>query len=74
MFRDAKRGLTNVKQRNEEKRQFRGLNLLAERAVNSNEVCGCRMYVEVDNAPAQARYLRRGFVETGYKIYEDLFA
>ena len=44
-----------------------------ERAVNSKGVCGCRLYVEKDNAAAQAVYGRQGFVETNYKVFEDLF-
>ena len=44
-----------------------------ERAVNSEGVCGCRLYVEKDNTTAQAVYARRGLVETNYKVFEDLF-
>ena len=44
-----------------------------ERAVNSAGVCGCRLYVERDNTSAQAVYARRGFKETNYKLFEDLF-
>jgi ribosomal protein S18 acetylase RimI-like enzyme len=44
-----------------------------KRAVNTARVCGCRLYVERDNAAAQATYARLGFVETNYKVFEELF-
>ncbi len=44
-----------------------------ERAVNTKGVCGCRLYVEKDNAAAQAVYGRQGFTETHYKVFENLF-
>ncbi|MFZ5830257.1 MAG: GNAT family N-acetyltransferase [Planctomycetota bacterium] len=43
------------------------------RAKNSENVCGCRLYVERDNTPAQATYMRMGFCETGYKVLEEVF-
>jgi len=43
------------------------------RAVHASGVCGCRLYVERDNTSAQAVYARRGFQETDYKMFEDLF-
>lgn len=43
------------------------------RAVNAGGVCGCRLYVEKHNAAAQEVYGRQGFIETHYKMLEDLF-
>ena len=45
-----------------------------ERAENSNEVCGVRLYVEKGNRTAQTVYTRRGLTETHYKIFEDIFS
>lgn len=42
-------------------------------AVDADRVCGCRLYVEKDNETAQAVYLRRGFHETHYRLFEDTF-
>lgn len=44
-----------------------------KRAGNTSRVCGCRLYVERDNAAAQTTYARLGFVETNYKVFEELF-
>ncbi|MDA7881196.1 GNAT family N-acetyltransferase [Akkermansiaceae bacterium] len=44
------------------------------RAVSTTGVCGCRLYVEKDNAGAQAVYLRLGLKETDYRLYEDSFS
>jgi GNAT superfamily N-acetyltransferase len=44
-----------------------------EMAREEKGVCGCRLYVEKDNAAAQAVYLRRGFQETHYRLFEDCF-
>jgi len=44
-----------------------------ERAQNADDVCGCRLYVDKDNTTAQEVYSRRGFQETSYKLFEDLF-
>jgi ribosomal protein S18 acetylase RimI-like enzyme len=44
-----------------------------QRAQNTSRVCGCRLYVERDNAAAQATYVRLGFAETNYKVLEELF-
>ena len=44
-----------------------------QRAGNTSRVCGCRLCVEQDNAAAQATYARLGFVETNYKMFEELF-
>lgn len=43
------------------------------RAINTPHVCGCRLYVEQDNAGAQATYVQLGFAETHYKVYEEIF-
>ena len=42
-------------------------------AMAADGVCGCRLYVEKDNETAQAVYLRRGFHETHYRLFEDSF-
>ena len=42
-------------------------------AMETERVCGCRLYVEKDNETAQAVYLRRGFQETPYRLFEDHF-
>ncbi|MCD6365770.1 MAG: GNAT family N-acetyltransferase [Planctomycetes bacterium] len=44
------------------------------RAMNTPRVCGCRLYVEWDNAAAQATYERLGLMETKYKMFEELFS
>ena len=44
-----------------------------ERAGRSPQVCGCRLYVERDNAAAQATYTRLGMTETHYKLFEAPF-
>jgi ribosomal protein S18 acetylase RimI-like enzyme len=44
-----------------------------QRAKNTEKVCGCRLYVERDNTAAQATYAQLGFVETNYKVFEELF-
>jgi len=41
-------------------------------ADNTPRVCGCRLYVERDNAAAQATYARLGLAETNYKVFEEL--
>ncbi len=43
------------------------------RAKKDESVCGCRLYVETENQPAQQVYLKHGFVETGYLLFEDVF-
>jgi ribosomal protein S18 acetylase RimI-like enzyme len=43
------------------------------RAKRSPRVCGCRLYVERDNAAAQATYARLGLAETRYRVYETGF-
>lgn len=44
-----------------------------ERAMKTEDVCGCRLYVERDNSSAQAVYVQRGFQETPYRLFEDGF-
>ena len=43
------------------------------RAKEDESVCGCRLYVETENQSAQQVYLKYGFVETGYLLFEDVF-
>tara|TARA_B110000881_G_C18585063_1_gene524232 strand:+ start:113 stop:574 length:462 start_codon:yes stop_codon:yes gene_type:complete len=53
---------------------FRGLYEEArKRAMEADGVCGCRLYVEKENEVAQAVYVRRGFHETPYRLFEDGF-
>ncbi|MCF7957092.1 MAG: GNAT family N-acetyltransferase [Phycisphaerae bacterium] len=47
---------------------------VTQRAKNTAKVCGCRLYVEQDNAAAQATYTKLGLVETSYKLFEELFS
>lgn len=42
------------------------------KAANRPDVCGFRLYVEVDNHIAQKTYKARGMVELHYKMYEEL--
>lgn len=44
-----------------------------KRAMAAEGVCGCRLYVEKDNEAARAVYLKRGFEETPYRLFEDGF-
>ena len=44
-----------------------------ERAGQSLQVCGCRLYVERSNHAAQATYNRLGMRDTGYRVFEELF-
>jgi len=44
-----------------------------EQAKNTPRVCGCRLYVDRDNATAQTTYARLGLAETDYKMFEELF-
>ncbi len=44
-----------------------------QRAKEDESVCGCRLYVETENQAAQQVYLKHGFVETGYLLFEDIF-
>jgi len=43
------------------------------KAKSTARVCGCRLYVEQDNAAAQVTYTRLGLVETNYKVFEENF-
>ena len=38
------------------------------------ECCGIRLYMERENAAARDSYLRLGFSETGYEVFELLFS
>lgn len=42
-------------------------------ARQANDVIGVRLYVEHDNAVAQATYRKLGMVMTGYQVMEELF-
>ena len=42
-------------------------------ARSTPRVCGCRLYVEQDNAAAQATYARLGMMDTKYRVMEELF-
>ncbi len=44
-----------------------------KQAKSTPRVCGCRLYVEQDNAAAQATYARLGLTETKYRLLEDMF-
>jgi len=37
------------------------------------ECCGIRLYMERENETARQSYLRLGFIETGYEVFENLF-
>ena len=53
---------------------FRELYEEARRRAKVDEgVCGCRLYVETENQSARQVYLKHGFVETGYLLFEDIF-
>lgn len=45
---------------------------LQERAADDPTVCGFRLYVERDNARAQATYRAAGMEQTHYLLYEEL--
>ncbi len=42
------------------------------RAREAEEVCGLRLYVERDNAAAQAAYEELGMAEPPYRMYEEM--
>lgn len=44
-----------------------------DRAVTAPDTCGIRLYVERDNAGAQATYVSLGMKETAYRLYEEEF-
>jgi ribosomal protein S18 acetylase RimI-like enzyme len=46
---------------------------IRERAQNTENVCGFRLYVEQDNTQAQSTYTQLGLTETDYKMFEQLF-
>lgn len=43
-----------------------------QRASETPDVCGCRLYVEQENTRAQQAYRQKGFKETHYHLYEHL--
>ena len=45
---------------------------IQEMAAAQPDVCGFRLYVEKDNAGAQATYGRLGMAETQYRVMEEL--
>ena len=45
---------------------------LKERALKAENVCGFRLYVELENEAAQKTYSALGMGELDYKIYEEL--
>ena len=42
------------------------------RARDADDVCGLRLYVERDNAAAQAAYDELGMTESPYRMYEEM--
>lgn len=44
-----------------------------DRARAAPDACGIRLYVERDNAGAQATYASLGMEETAYRLYEEAF-
>jgi len=42
------------------------------RAQEADDVCGLRLYVEQDNAAAQAAYEELGMAEPPYRMYEEM--
>ena len=54
---------------------FRALHAVVDqRARAASEVIGFRLYVERENAEAQATYVALGMSRTGYRLYERGFA
>ena len=45
-----------------------------ERAGKSEQVCGCRLYVERENSTAQATYSQLGMTDAGYRVFEEMFS
>ncbi len=45
-----------------------------EAALADGHACGIRLYVEKDNAGAQATYSQLGMTETDYRLFEEEFA
>ena len=50
------------------------LNHVSALALGDPEVCGIRLYVDKDNAPAQSTYGARGFEHGNYELMEQVFA
>jgi GNAT superfamily N-acetyltransferase len=46
---------------------------IKELAENDADCCGIRLYMERENETARQNYLRLGFIETGYEVFETLF-
>ncbi len=46
---------------------------IRQRAADDPQGCGIRLYVEAENANAQATYRRLGMAETHYRLYEEEF-
>ena len=44
-----------------------------QEAAGQDNVCGIRLYVEVDNHTAQRTYFRLGMTETHYRLLEEEF-
>ncbi len=54
---------------------FRALFLHIEKLGAADvDCCGIRLYMERENETARASYRRLGFHETGYVVFERLFA
>lgn len=49
------------------------LSAVEAKAQSSPDVCGVRLYVERDNAPAQATYRKHGLAATPYLVMERFF-
>lgn len=49
------------------------LSRVEEKASSSPDVCGIRLYVERENAPAQATYQKHGLGSTPYLVMERFF-
>ncbi len=53
---------------------YRTMHMHVEREARARgDVCGVRLYVEKENAAAQAAYARLGMKPTGYCVYEQDF-
>lgn len=47
---------------------------VAEEAAREADVCGVRLYVELDNGGAQQTYAQMGMRECDYRMFEQTFA
>ena len=47
---------------------------IKRRAQSRPDICGCRLYVERNNATAQVTYQKQGMQETPYIVYEQMLA